>query len=483
MFGRAQGGRALLTTLGALLIFVAAPAADQPQWGQRWSRNMVADETNLPACFDPVTGSNILWSTALGTQGFATPIVAGGKVFIGANNGTPRDPHQKGDRGVEMCFDAQNGNFCWQLTCLKLTNSIYWDWPYVGLCSPPTIESNRAYLVTNRGELLCLDLNGKSARNLTATDSRWRFDIIGQCGVRQHDSAHASPLLHAGFLYINTSNGVDDTHRGIAGPDAPSLVVLDKTTGRLVAQDDEHIGPNVFHSTWSSPALGAVGGRVLVFFGGGNGVLYAFDVVSPTTLGLTKLKKVWQFDCDPAAPKENIHSFLGNRKESPSNIYGMPVFYKNRIYVTVGGDMWWGKRQAWLKCIDASQTGDITKTGEIWASPLEHHSICTPAICDGLVFVTDVGHKIHCVDAETGKAYWTLDAGGEIWASPLIADGKVFVGTRKGEFLILAANRTKHLLSTVTLDGAISGTATAANGVLYIATANRLYAVAKLSVH
>jgi outer membrane protein assembly factor BamB len=85
------------------------------------------------------------------------------------------------------------------------------------------------------------------------------------------------------------------------------------------------------------------------------------------------------------------------------------------------------------------------------------------------------------VDAETGKAYWTQDTGSEIWASPLIADHKLFVGTRKGEFLILGASREKRILQTIMLDGAISGTATAANGVLFIATANRLYAIAHLA--
>ena len=477
MFSRIQSMNNAFILAAAGVLSAAALAADQPQWGEQGSRNMVAAETGLPGHFDPVTGDNILWTAALGNQSFATPIVAEGRVFIGANNAAPRDPQQKGDRGVEMCFEEQTGNFCWQLTCLKLTNSIYWDWPNVGLCSPPTVESNRVYLVTNRGELLCLDIHPKAKTSLTAADSLWRFDIIQQCGARQHDSAHASPLLHGRFLYLNTSNGVEDSHRGIPAPNAPSLIVIDKITGRLVAQDDEHIGPNVFHSTWSSPAFGEVRDQPLIFFGGGNGVLYAFAALPPDAPEGTQLKKVWQFDCDPAAPKENIHSYLGNRKESPSNIYGMPVFYKNRIYVTAGGDMWWGKRQAWLKCIDATQTGDITKTGELWSYPLERHSICTPAIRDGLVFVTDIGHKIHCVDAETGKPYWVHDTGAEIWASPLVADGKVFVGTRRGDFLILAADREKRILSSVTLNGAISGTATAANGTLFIATAKSLHAV------
>ena len=94
---------------------MSALAADQPQWGRAWSRNLVSDERGLPDSFDPQTGRNILWSAELGTETHATPIVAGGRVYIGTNNEHPRDPTQEGDRGVLMCFDERTGHFLWQL--------------------------------------------------------------------------------------------------------------------------------------------------------------------------------------------------------------------------------------------------------------------------------------------------------------------------------------------------------------------------------
>ena len=466
----------LVLALGAL-----AEAADQPQWGAPASRNMVSAETNLPDGINLTNGLNLKWVADLGTQCFATPIVAGGHVYIGANNAAPRDPSVIGDRGVLMCFDEQTGAFRWQLACLKLTNSVYWDWTNVGLCSPATVVSGRVCIVSNRGELWNLDPRGPANGALTVGDgdARWRFDILKQCGVRQHDSAHASPLLVNGILYVNTSNGVDDTHRGIAAPDAPSLIGVDFATGRLAARDAEHIGPDIFHCTWSSPCSGAVAGKQLIFFCGGNGVVYAFEALPAAGAEVATLKKVWQFDCDPAAPKENIHSYLGNRKVSPVNVYGMPVFLNQRLYVAGGGDMWWGKREAWLKCLDVTGTGDVTRTATRWTYPLERHSCTTPAVADGLVYATDLGHFVHCVDAETGKLVWKHDTGGEIWTSPLVADGKVYVGTRKGELVILAAGREKKVLCTAKLEGAINGTATAANGTVFVATMKHLYAFAK----
>ncbi len=490
--------------LAAVLTSGVAPAADWPQWGQRFSRNMVSTERGLPDRFDPRTGENIKWVARLGTQTYSSPIVANGRVFIGTNNDRPRDPKHRGDRGVLLCLDEATGTLQWQLVVPKLTAEPpdpYLDWPRAGHCSPPTVEGDRLYVVTNRYEVVCLDIDGMAdgndgpyldeARHMappgsppiapgpTDADILWLFDLRAGAGIYPHDSAHASILVHGDFLYLNTCNGVDRTHRRIPSPDAPSLIVLDKRTGRLVAMDRERIGPRIVHSTWSSPSLGEVAGRTLIFFGGGNGICYAFEALrAPPPPGqVAALKKVWSFDCDPDAPTDDVHRYMGNRRISASNIKGMPVFHRGRVYVAAGGDIWWGKNQAWLKCIDASKTGDITTTGEIWSYPLNRHSCSTPAIADGLVFIADCGRTIHCLDADTGKPYWTHETGGPFWSSPLVADGKVYIGNRRGEFYVLAADRRKRILSLARLGSPIVSTAAAANGTLYVATMTRLYAI------
>ena len=155
----------------------------------------------------------------------------------------------------------------------------------------------------------------------------------------------------------------------------------------------------------------------------------------------------------------------------------MPVFDRGRLYVAGGGDIWWGKNEAWLKCIDATLKGDISTNGLIWSYPLRQHVLGTPAVWGGLVFIADCGRTLHCVDAATGQVCWTHELNGEVWASPLVADGKVYLGTRGGGFYTLAASRQKQVLSTVNLGVPISGTATAANGVLYVASMTHLYAV------
>ena len=156
----------------------------------------------------------------------------------------------------------------------------------------------------------------------------------------------------------------------------------------------------------------------------------------------------------------------------------MPVFHDGRVYVTVGGDIWWGKHEAWLKCIDATRHGRHHRQRPA-CGPIRSSATAArrPSIHDGLVYVADCGGKVHCVDAETGQPYWVHDAGREIWASTLVADGKVYIGTRRGEFWVLAAGREKQVLSSVRLDDPVISTPVAANGTLYVGTMTRLYAL------
>lgn len=503
-----------------LLTTATARAADQPQWGQRHTRNMVSPEKDLPDGLGADSGTRVKWVAPLGSQSYASPIVAGGRVYIGTNNDRPRDPAHQGDRAVLLCLNEADGTLLWQLVIPKLSVDLgdpFLDWERAGFCSEPTVEGGRAYTLTNRGEIVCLDVNGLAngnegpyrheGRHMTPrgqplvkptdkdADIVWLCDLVKEAGIRTHDQVHGSILIDGDLLYVNSCNGKDNTHRRIVTPDAPTLVVLDKRTGRIVSRDDQRIGPNIFHCAWSSPSLGEVNGKRLIFLGGPDGWCYAFEAMKgapplgpdPALESLRPpgpaLKNVWRFDCDPGAPKDYESRYVGNRRVGPSVIMGMPVFDNGRVYVTAGGDLWWGKRRSWLKCIDASGTGDVTRTAQVWSYELSRETCATPAVYDGMVFVADCGGVIHCVDAKTGKPHWTHKADGDIWGSPLVADGKVYVGTRRNEFVVLAVAKDLRVISSTYLgegdDYKINGTITAANGVLYVPTMARLYALEK----
>ncbi|MFW5773462.1 MAG: PQQ-binding-like beta-propeller repeat protein [Tangfeifania sp.] len=475
----------------------AGMAQDAPQWGEKHTRNMVSPAGDLPERFNPETGMNIKWVADIGSHGYATPVVANGKVLIGANNAAQYNARHEGDRGTLLCFSEEDGRFLWQLTVPRIEGDRHHDWPMIGICSPPTVEGDRIYILTNRSEVLCFDLNGQADGNdgpflgeswymapsgefpmeVTPKDADiiWMYDLRLQLGIRPHDSPHASILIDGDFFYLNTCNGVDHRHLETTSLKAPSLIALNKRTGRLAARDNENFGPRIFHSSWSSPALGEINGQKLIFFAGPDGIVYAFEALDNSTKNEKPqhFKKVWQRDCDPNSPKNNIHDYLKNREESPSNFLGMPVFYKNRIYVTGGGDIWWGKQECWLKCFDAANGT------ELWSTELEQHSAATPAISDGLVYVTDCGKNLHCIDAETGARYWKHPMKRDAWGSALAADGKIFAASRGSDFWIIEQGKKLNVLDSVQLDSPIHTTPVVANGVMYISTMRKLYAVEK----
>ena len=204
------------------------------------------------------------------------------------------------------------------------------------------------------------------------------------------------------------------------------------------------------------------------------------------------LKKVWSYDCDPPSYKfrngKPIHYTDGDKRKrlspnkddglyvGPSEIIATPVFYNNRVYVAIGQDPMHGRGRGMLHCIDATKTGDITETGRIWSYDGLDRTIASATIADGLVYIPDIAGRIHCLDADSGQRRWVYETGAQCWGSILVADGKLFFGN-KTEFFVMAAGNEPKLLSRVRLGAPMYTTPVAANGVLYVASQQYLWAL------
>ena len=506
----------LLTGVCAAGLFLpVAFAQDWPRWGGNdLGRNMYSPATGLPDHFsagklkkgteeiDPATTKNVKWAAKLGSQSYGNVTVAQGKVFIGTNNENPRDPGHVGDNGILMCFDEKTGAFLWQLVVPKLASGKVNDWENLGLLSSPCVEGDRVYLVTSRCEVLCLNINGmangntgpfldeaqyvsgpgkpKSTIGPKDADIIWRYDMMDELGVFPHNASNCSVLIIGDLIYVCTSNGQDWTHSNIPSPNSPSFIALNKRTGQLAGEDDAKIGPHIFHGQWTSPSAGVVKGRQLVFFGGGDGLCYAFDAVPVKEGDTSYLKKAWWYDCNPPEHKvaKNGKPYKYPEADGPSEINATPVFYKNRVYVAVGQDPEHGEGIGNLTCIDATQTGDVTKTAKLWSYDKIHRSISTVSIDpkSGLLFVGDFSGFIHCLDAETGQLYWTHDMKAHIWGSTLVADGKVYAGDEDGDLVVMAAAKEKKVISETNLGAPVYSTPVVANGVIYVASNSHLFA-------
>lgn len=500
---------------------------DWPQWGGWPGRNNTPAGQNVPTEWDIKTGENIKWKAELGSQTYGNQVVANGKVFVGTNNGAgyiKRFPSNV-DLGCLVAFDEQTGEFLWQHSNPKLPTGRVHDWPLQGVCSAPFVEGERLWYVSNRGEVVCLDAEGfhdgendgsfktEESQDQREADVVWKYDLMGNLGVSQHNMCSCSVTCAGDLLFVNTSNGVDESHVNIPAPNAPSFMAMDRNTGKVL-WTDKSPGMNILHGQWSSPTYGVLGGRPQVIFGGGDGWCYSFAPEGENG----KAKLLWRFDCNPKDSKW----ILGGRG-TRNNIIATPVIYKEMLYVAVGQDPEHGEGIGHLWCIDPTKDGNISptlavdkdgkeiphrrlqaiepdrgekavpnpNTGMIWHysehdgngdgkidfEETMHRSCGTVAIKDDILYIADFSGLFHCLNALTGEPYWTHDMFAAAWGSPLITEGKVYIGDEDGDITIFKLSPEMEIINEINMGNAVYSTPVFANGTLYVANKSTLFAI------
>lgn len=447
--------------------------SDWPMWGGTADRNMVSNMKGLPTTWDVKTGTNVKWVAGLGSQTYGNPTVANGVVLVGTNNEGLRDPEVKGDKGILLAFRESDGEFLWQAVSDKLQAGRVNDWPYQGICSSPLVEGDVVYYVTSRSEVVALDLQGfhdgendgpyKEEKRTSKHDPDilWVYDMMEELGNHPHNMSNSSPVSYGNLLYVSTSNGQDESHVNIPAPNAPSIIALDKTTGKLVWEDNS-VGERILHGQWSTPAVGELGGVVQVVSAQGDGWVRGYEA--------TTGKKLWEFDTNP---KDSVWPKTRNE------VISTPILWDNKVYIANGQDPEHGEGVGHLYAIDPTKRGDITKAGLIWHFDKIRRSVSTGALKDGLLYYADFSGFLHCVDAKTGEAYWVHDMLAAMWGSPIVIDGKIYLGDEDGDVAVLQAGREKKLLAEMNMGSSVYSTPVPANGTLYIATRNQLFALAE----
>ncbi len=502
---------------------------DWPQWSGWSSRNNTPPGENIPIKWNIEDGTNVKWSAKLGSQSYGNPVIANGKVYVGTNNGAgylSRYPAEV-DLGCLLCFEEATGKFLWQHSSPKLPTGRVHDWPLQGICCAPYADGDRLWFVTSRGEVVCLDAEGfhdgendgsfqaEVNQNKDEADIVWQFDMMGQLGVSQHNMCSCSVTCVGDVLFVNTSNGVDEGHINIPAPNAPSFFAIDKNTAKVL-WTDKSPGTNILHGQWSSPTYAVLGGQPQLLFGAGDGWIYSFD---PQGDGKGASKLLWKFDCNP---KESKY-ILGGRA-TRNHIIATPVVYDGLVYVAVGEDPEHGEGDGHLWCIDPTKRGDVSpelavdkdgkpiphrreqavipENGEkaipnsnsaaVWhyaefdvdgdgkAEDFEekmHRSCGTVAIKDNLLYIADFSGLVHCLDAKTGKRHWFHDMLAASWGSPLIVDGKVYIGDEDGDVTIAKLSAEKTIIGEINMGNSVYTTPVVANNTLYIANKSSLFAI------
>jgi outer membrane protein assembly factor BamB len=146
------------------------------------------------------------------------------------------------------------------------------------------------------------------------------------------------------------------------------------------------------------------------------------------------------------------------------------------VFLANGQDPEHGEGVGHLYAIDPTKRGDITETGRIWHYDKIRRSVSTGAISNGLLFYVDFSGFLHCLDVATGKPYWTHDMLAAVWGSPMVINGKVYIGDEDGDIVVLEAAKEKKLVSEMNMGSSVYATPVPANGALFVMNRNQLWA-------
>ncbi|MFC1761861.1 PQQ-binding-like beta-propeller repeat protein [Planctomycetota bacterium] len=451
---------------------------------------------------DAFAEMDLVWERRLGIHQYTVPVLQNGYLFVGVDDKALQHPAVKSTGGgLLMCLEPDSAEVVWQMPIPRNMEGtkppFHFNHWKCGVCSRPAFDGDRLYIVGPRGDILCLDRQGQADGNTgpfltevnymkatpdyqlqeTDGDIIWRYDLIKELGVVPHDVCGSSPVVLGDFVYANTGNGQDDKHRAVANPEAPSLIVLDKTSGKLVATDGGLFGERLFHGNWSSPMAVTFKGKTMILFSGGDGIMYAFKPIAQAAEKPQPLEIIWQYDCNPPDYRmrdgQPIPCSMWNKKrvDGPSEIVASPVIYQDRLFVAIGQSPLHGPGQGHLCCIDGA-TGK-----KVWATRKVDRTLATAVIDKDLLYICDFSGNLFCIETATGDVVWQHDMEAGAWtASPFVLGDKVIVSTEKQVLWVLKTGRAKEVLSRSRLKSPAI-TPVVYDGVMYFPTQKRLLAL------
>src|SRR5688572_20074068 len=365
------------------------------------NRDGVSRETGLIEQWQ-LKGQNFLWRVEGG--GRSAPIVMGNRVYV-------QRPVGRGATLQEqvLALDADTGKAVWdyKITLFQSdvpSHRIAWASP----AAEP--DTGNVYALSGGAQVVALSRDGKLLWTRSFGEEFAAFTT--------HGGRTMSPLVDGDLVIVSAAV----SNWGQHAARAHRLIALDKRTGEVVYVANP--GTRPYDTAYAAPVIATINGQRLLIVGLGDGAVHA---IKPQTG-----EKVWSY----VAAKRAINTGVGIKD--------------NTVFISHGDENLTGVELGLIAAIDGAQTGDITQAK--WSHRALEFLYSSPIVDGTRIYQIDGGSTLRAFDTESGKPLWTLPLSSAQKASPVFADGKIFVGTDAGKFFIVRPHADRgEIISSVEL--------------------------------
>ena len=402
-----------------LLAAVAVASDDWPQF-RGPAGDGHSDATRLPLTWSET--ENVRWKTAIPGEGWSSPVVLGGQVWM-------TTALEDGRSLRAICVDRETGKVLHDVEVFHIEQPPPKNTSNSHASPSPVAEPGRVYVSFGTSGSVCLD---------TATAKViWKNTELT---LNHKEGAGSSPILHGG-LFILCCDGTDVQY----------MVALDKNTGRIVWKTQRSAAavlegkrPDLRKAFCTPQVIRVAGKEQLISVGAFRA--YAYE---PKTG-----REIWF--CD-------LPGF--------SNV-PRPVFSHGLVYVGTG----FMKPELWA--IRTDGTGDVTSTHVAWK--VSKMASLKPSLLlagEELYMLHDGSGMLTCLDAKSGEPVWQEKIGGSYSASPVLMEGRIYCFNEKGQASVIKAGRTFARLATNQLDAGCMASPAVSGRALIVRTKTHLYRI------
>jgi outer membrane protein assembly factor BamB len=426
----------------ALALLLPAAAAlsgsDWPEW-RGPARTGTSTETGLPTSWSPA-GENLAWKAAYG--GRSSPVVLGDRLYLQNTVGTGEAEQER-----LLCLNADTGKLLWEhryniFTSDVPAHRIAWSSPAVDAAS------GNVFAISGNGLVMSLSRDGKVL---------WERSLAEEFGMwTTHGGRMSSPIVDGNQVIVS---GLTFSWGQFAGG-AHRFISFDKSSGQILWVSAPEGRPT--DTIYANPFVATVNGVRMFFSGGSDGAMHAL--------------------------KANTGEPIWNWLVSKRGLNTAALVVGDDLIVTHSEENVISNEMGMLAAVPAASTGMLSDKGARWLVRGVQAGYASPVSDGERIYLLDNGGVLFAFDLKSGKELWKESIGTIAKASPVLADGKLYVGTENtgdagGKFYIIkpGADKAEILdqdwLGTPQKSEQIIASPIVARGRVYVTSMDALYAI------